>query len=146
MRAKAQGFITFVMLGVGTFVGASLSGLVVGNYSLPRVEPERYQVVQDAAVWIPGNIVKWDANGAPAFGRIVAVARDAGTATVEVLQREGARFKHTSQIVTQPLSLLSKPLPLWDRIWLMPAAGSLAVLALFAVLFRYRARGVQRVE
>jgi hypothetical protein len=36
-----------------------------------------------------------------------------------------------------PLGSLSRPLPLWDKIWLLPAAGALIILALFAALFRF---------
>jgi hypothetical protein len=33
---------------------------------------------------------------------------------------------------------LSRPLPLWDKIWLLPAVGALVILALFALLFKYK--------
>lgn len=65
IRAAAQGFIAFVTLGVGQFVGS----------------------------WLSGVVVQANATGG-------TVAHD------------------------------------WTRIWLMPAAGSLAVLVLFAFLFR----------
>ncbi len=66
IRAAAQGFINFVTNGVGYFVGAFVSGAVVGNYTSP-------------------------------------------TGTHD-----------------------------WPRIWLIPAAGALVVLVLFAILFRPR--------
>jgi nucleoside transporter len=38
LRAAAQGFIAFVTLGVGMFIGSWLSGLVVDRFSLPGAE------------------------------------------------------------------------------------------------------------
>jgi MFS family permease len=35
LRAAAQGFIAFVTLGVGMFIGSWLSGVVVDRFSLP---------------------------------------------------------------------------------------------------------------
>ena len=33
---------------------------------------------------------------------------------------------------------LSKPLPLWNKVWQLPAFLALGILMLFAVLFRYK--------
>jgi MFS family permease len=66
LRAAAQGFIAFVTLGVGMFIGSWLSGRVVDFFASPATVPSH----------------------------------------------------------------------LWDRIWLVPAAGAAAVLLLFALFFR----------
>jgi nucleoside transporter len=66
LRAAAQGFIAFVTLGVGMFIGSWLSGRVVDYFSAPSAVPNH----------------------------------------------------------------------MWDRIWLVPAAGAFAVLLLFALFFR----------
>ena len=63
VRAKAQGFIAFVTLGAGMFVGATLSGIVVQNYSFPNVEPQKFQTVADMGVWAEGNYVAWGGHG-----------------------------------------------------------------------------------
>ena len=66
LRAAAQGFIAFVTLGVGMFIGSWLSGRVVDFFASPA----------------------------------------------------------------------TAPVHLWDRIWLVPAAGAAAVLLLFALFFK----------
>ncbi len=154
IRAKAQGFIAFVTLGAGMFVGANLSGVVVQHFSFPNVEPAQFQVVSDAANWAEGNWAKWETNGAPAYGKITQIATHAAAlpglaknltvtaekpaAKIEVFQRADGTYRSTGKVVGLPLSALSKPLSLWDKIWIIPAAGALAVMVLFAFLFQYK--------
>ena len=140
IRAKAQGFITLVTLGLGMFVGTTLSGKVSGWYSFPKATPERFQQVADLSAWQPGNYVKWGADETPQFGQLKTIegTNVTATASVEVFERAGKGFKASGKTVTVPAKSLEKPLPLWDRIWKIPGYGALIIMVLFALIFRDR--------
>jgi len=151
IRAKAQGFIAFVTLGAGMFVGATLSGVVVQHFSFPNVEPQKFQRVSDPAAWSSGNYARWEANGVAAFGKVGQIATNTvnvaglaealrGTpaqpvASIEMYQKTDGKYQPTGKWTSQPVSALSKPLSLWNKIWIVPATGALAVLILFGWLF-----------
>jgi hypothetical protein len=124
------------------FVGANLSGMVVQHHSFPRVEPAQVQVVQDPNLWAVGNYVRWEVDEVATFGRISALQRPAagveGMATVEVYERGVDEFVPSGEQVQMPLDELTRPLRRWDRIWMLPAIGSLIIMALFGVFFQYR--------
>lgn len=151
IRAKAQGFIAFVTLGAGMFVGSTFSGVVAERYSFPNAEPAKYQQVADASGWVAGNDAKWEANGAVSLGKIKSIGNPAGAvtanaatptsdpiATVVVYQKTDGKYQPTAQEVKLPLKSLSRPIKLWDKIWYAPAIMALVVLALFAFFFEYR--------
>ncbi len=138
IRAKAQGFIAFIMLGAGMFVGATLSGMVVEHYSFPAVEPVKFQAVADAAGVAAGNVVRWEVDGKSVFGKVKEITAADGAAAVEVYRRTDKGFELSGESAVRPVSTLSKPLPLWGKIWMVPALGALVILALFAMLFRYK--------
>lgn len=136
IRAKAQGFIALVTLGAGMFVGTTVSGPIVGAYSFPKVEPAKFQKV-DAKSWSAGSFAKWDAAGAAQYGKIKELAGDTATLTIFKKGADGA-FLEAAETATAPVASLLRPLPRWDRIWLIPGLGALGIMLLFALIFQYR--------
>src|SRR5512133_732917 len=92
IRAKAQGFIAFIMLGAGMFVGANLSGIVVNKYSFPNVEPAKFQAFADPSAIPANSIVKWDEAGLPAFGKVMKINADSSTAELQPYAKTGDVF------------------------------------------------------
>jgi nucleoside transporter len=137
IRAKAQGFIALVTLGAGMFVGTSLSGTIAGAYSFPAVEPAKFQKIADKA-WVAGNFAKWEASGAAAYGRIKEIVDGKATLVQYKQGAAGTAFAETATTASVPVSALTRPLPKWDRIWIIPGLGALAIMALFALIFQYR--------
>ena len=153
IRAKAQGFIAFVTLGAGMFVGASLSGVITNHYNFPRVEPARVQQVDNLGTWAAGNFAHWEENGQAVYGRILTIVQDGSTvtggaqtyvgttnnpvATLEVFERQpSGGFAASNLTGAQPLAELSRPISRWDKIWLWPGVGALFVMVLFALSFK----------
>jgi nucleoside transporter len=143
IRAKAQGFIAFVTLGAGMFVGSNLSGIVVQQYSFPNTEPTRFQNVAETSGWAVGNVAKWDVNGTHVFGKITTLNTTSNnqattTATLEAFKKTDGTYVPSGQMVTQQLTALQRPLSRYEKIWFLPALGALAIMALFILLFQYK--------
>lgn len=141
IRAKAQGFIALVTLGLGMFAGTSMSGWVAGKYSFPKATPEQFQPVEDVATWNSGNYVMWKEEGDTRFGQIEEIPESDADALASVRVFEPAAtggFQEGETLTTVPLASLQKPMPLWDRIWKIPAYGALLIMVLFALIFRDR--------
>jgi nucleoside transporter len=142
MRAKAQGFIAFVTLGAGMFVGSNLSGIVVQQYSFPNAEPTRFQNVAETSGWAVGNVAKWDVDGVHTFGKITTLTtlstNQPATATLEAFKKTDGTYVPSGQTVTQPLTALQRPLSRYEKIWLLPAVGALVIMVAFCFLFKYK--------
>jgi nucleoside transporter len=154
IRSKAQGFIAFVTLGAGMFVGAQLSGLVVDQFSFPKVTPAKTQKVAKADLWATGNYASWTAGEGRAYGKLLEIVRTgsvpgpagelAGTsnapvAVVGIYQADAAGvYADTGKKTALPLAQLEKPMHRWDGIWAIPAAAAMVFLFLFLILFKDR--------
>jgi nucleoside transporter len=60
------------------------------------------------------------------------------SALVETFVPADKGFEASGRYVVQPLAVLTRPMPVWKKIWLIPAVGSFAIMILFAVAFQYR--------
>lgn len=143
IRTKAQGFISLVTLGLGFFVGANVSGWMVQHYSFPNAEPTRFKQVQDAGRWAEGDFVKWEVNGAPAYGKLTKLNKEGAdaanpTAAIDIFKREAGPYAPSGQTATVALSALSKPMTLWDKVWMLASGAGFVIMVLFILLFRYK--------
>ncbi len=154
IRATAQGFIAFVILGAGMIMGNNLSGTIVSHYGFPNIEPTHYQTIQNSSGWTVGNFAKGEDKGKPVIGQISQIVTNSITvkgvaeklevsiektlATLEVFQLADGKYQKSTSIIGLPLSTLSKPLSLWEKIWSIPAIGALVIMVLFALLFKYK--------
>ncbi len=143
IRTKAQGFISLVTLGAGFLVGAVASGWLVQQYSFPNIEPTKFKAVQKASQFAEGDYVKWDNKGTNALGKIVKLTKDGddlakGSAFVDVFTREQGPYKASGQTANVALSALSKPMILWDKVWMLAAGAGFVIMVLFTLVFRYK--------
>jgi MFS family permease len=143
IRTKAQGFISLVTLGAGFLAGGVISGGFVQQSSFPNVEPTQFKAVADAARWAEGDLVKWEVNTTPAYGKITKISKEGAdaakpTATVEGFTRDQDIYRPSGKTETVPLSALSRPMVLWSRVWSYAALSGAVILALFTLLFRHK--------
>jgi hypothetical protein len=100
-------------------------------------------MVQGASRWAEGDIVKWDVDGIAAFGKITRINKDATdaakiTAVVDVYTQEEGPYAASGKTQTVPLAALSKPMTQWNKVWMLASGAGLAIMVLFALLFRYK--------
>lgn len=60
------------------------------------------------------------------------------SALVEIFRPADEGFSPGGAYTVQPLSALTRPIPVWKNIWAIPAIGSFVIMILFAVAFQYR--------
>ncbi len=99
IRAKAQGFIALVTLGVGMLVGMKLSGAVLSAYSFPNVKPVKYQKIESVEAWAPGNPVHWMEQGKDRFGRLLAIYQTQLPSQLWITKDQEGNLKLSSKAV-----------------------------------------------
>ena len=60
------------------------------------------------------------------------------SALLETFAPADKGFSGSGSYSVQPLAALTRPVPVWKKIWAIPAAGSFVIMILFAVAFQYR--------
>jgi nucleoside transporter len=143
IRTKAQGFISLVTLGAGFLAGGLISGWMVQQYSFPNAEPAKYKMVQEASRWAEGDFVKCDLRGVATFGKIVKLNKEGtdpskATAAVEIFTRAQGPYAASGKTETLLLSALSKPMTLWNKVWMVAACAGVVIMVLFVLLFHYK--------
>lgn len=159
-RASAQGFIAFVMLGVGMFLGSYASGKTVDFYP-PEVRVKVEVTSRSEPQPQPGEspLPNWDAEGKSQFAKALNLKADSlvrpsmipgdysetdetlGTVThydhaslVEAVTRADL---NGDEVVSQSEWAIARRHQ-WPGIWLWPAAGALITCIVFIIGFRER--------
>ena len=111
IRGQAQGFLVLMTLGLGLYVGAIVSGDLVGRYTPPNAKALTTEAT---------NLqLRID----------VLTDRDVRSAAEEV---------ELEQINSERKQKLRDAQPDWGAVWLWPTWGAGVILVLFLLLFRYR--------
>jgi nucleoside transporter len=90
-----------------------------------------------AILWAKGDYVKWDRQGAPAYGKISKFEASGPAAVVDVYEKQAGGFKSSGKTETVPLVALAKPMTLWGQVWLLAAISGLVILVVFSLLFKH---------
>ncbi len=170
-RASAQSFIAFVTMGVGMFIGAHVSGMIVDAYPPPlQVEVERIEYDQDGNVvdrsQQPRPLPQWDASGKSGFAQAAGLTADSELTAAKLPDeyREAEPNNDRVQYVYRR-DVLAEALPKidpdgsvsrhqwrvalrsdWFYIWLWPAVMAGATLLFFLLGFRDPAAERMRAE
>ncbi|WCJ60027.1 nucleoside permease [Fontisphaera persica] len=129
-RWESQGQAAFGQVIAVVTNGAPATLYVSRSGGVFNVTPEKPSNAEALAVDVAGLVKGLEKPAA--ILQLFEPVRDAGAEP----PIQPKSYKPSSTFVAQPPAVLSKPMSNWRDIWLLPAYGSLVILALFLMLFK----------
>ncbi|MCP5519411.1 MAG: nucleoside permease [Verrucomicrobiales bacterium] len=117
-------------------VGATVRGQVLQLFPAGETAPETLWIARPNSA---PTVSPTEVNGATRVDvKTLMSDVERPSALLEVFLPADAGFSPGGAFTVQPLSALSRPVPVWKKIWAIPAVGSFVIMILFAVAFQYR--------
>jgi hypothetical protein len=117
IRGQAQGFLVFMTLGLGLFIGAKISGAIVASYTPAEAKSLQTQV---------------GSHQAELFQLGKQLERESDETARKAIE---TRFKDVEALKLEKSHKANRMLE-WQTIWWYPAIGAAVIMVLFALLFK----------
>jgi nucleoside transporter len=160
-RASAQSFIAFVTMGVGMFIGAHVSGMIVDAYPPPlqvtveRIEYDQHRNVVDRTQ-VERPLPQWDASGTTGFAQAAGLTADAELTAAQLPDEyrepepnnESVEYVYRREVLAAALRQIDTDGTVsyeqwrialrndWFNIWMWPALMAGGTLLFFLLGFR----------
>ncbi|MDH3718833.1 MAG: MFS transporter, partial [Planctomycetota bacterium] len=117
IRGQAQGFLVFMTLGLGLFIGAMISGAIVDSYTPAEAKSLQKQV---------------GSHQAELFQLGKQLERESDETARKAIE---TKFKEVEALKLEKSHKANRMLE-WQAIWWYPAIGAAVIMVLFALLFK----------